>query len=39
MKNIIIRLLQLEWINTELKRINYDLNKFLALFLYQKIIF
>jgi hypothetical protein len=32
--NIIMKLMQLEWINLELKRINYELNKFLALFLY-----
>jgi hypothetical protein len=32
-------LMQLEWIKTELNWIIYDLNKFLALFLYQKFIF
>jgi hypothetical protein len=37
--NIKINLMQLEWINLELKRIKYELNKFLALFLYQKAIF
>jgi hypothetical protein len=29
MKNIIMRPMQLEWIQTELKWISYDLNKFL----------
>jgi hypothetical protein len=28
--------MQLEWINLELKRIKYELNKFLALISYQK---
>jgi hypothetical protein len=32
-------LLQVEWINLELKRIKYELNRFLTLFLYQKPIF
>jgi hypothetical protein len=32
-------LLQLEWINLELKRIKYELNRFLTLFLYQNPIF
>jgi hypothetical protein len=32
--NIIMNLMQLEWINLELKWIKYELNKFLALFLY-----
>jgi hypothetical protein len=27
-------LMQLEWINLELKQIKYELNKFLELFLY-----
>jgi hypothetical protein len=39
MKNIIMSLMQLERIQTELKWISYELNKFLALFLYQKFIF
>jgi hypothetical protein len=34
--NIKIRLMQLEWIKKELKWINYELNKFLKLFLYHK---
>jgi hypothetical protein len=32
--NINMILLQLEWIKKDLKRIKYDLNKFLELFLY-----
>jgi hypothetical protein len=32
--NIIVRLMQLEWIKKELKWITYELNKFLELFLY-----
>jgi hypothetical protein len=28
--NIIMSLLQLEWINSELKRMRYELNKFLG---------
>jgi hypothetical protein len=32
--NIIMNLMQLEWINLELKRIKYELNKFLELFSY-----
>jgi hypothetical protein len=32
--NIKIKLLQLDWIKKELKRISYELNKFLGLFLY-----
>jgi hypothetical protein len=31
--NIIINLMQLEWINLELKWIKYELNKFQELFL------
>jgi hypothetical protein len=31
--------MKFERIKTELKWISYDLNKFLALFLYQKFIF
>jgi hypothetical protein len=31
--NIIMNLMQLEWINLELKWIKYELNKFLELFL------
>jgi hypothetical protein len=34
--NIIVNLIQLEWIKKELKRINYELNKFQDLFLYYK---
>jgi hypothetical protein len=37
--NINMNLLQLEWIKKELKWIKYDLNKFMELFLYKKIIF
>jgi hypothetical protein len=33
-KNISMRLMQLEWIKKELKGINYELNKFPELFLY-----
>jgi hypothetical protein len=32
--NISMDLMQLEWINLELKRIKYELNRFLDLFLY-----
>ena len=32
--NVIMNLMQLEWINLELKRIKYELNKFLELFSY-----
>jgi hypothetical protein len=32
--NINVRLMQLKWINSELKWIFYELNKFLDLFLY-----
>jgi hypothetical protein len=38
-KNIIMNLMQLEWIKKELKWIIYELNKFLKFFLYDKIIF
>jgi hypothetical protein len=34
MNNIILNLMQLEWIKKELKWITYELNKFLELFLY-----
>jgi hypothetical protein len=37
--NINIKLMQLEWVKKELKWIFYELNKFLRLFLIQKIIF
>jgi hypothetical protein len=37
--NIKMNLMQLEWINLDLKRIKYELNKFITLFLYQKAIF
>jgi hypothetical protein len=32
--NIIVRLMQLEWIKTKLEWIKYELNKFMDLFLY-----
>jgi hypothetical protein len=32
--NIIMNLMQLEWIKKELRWIKYELNKFLELFLY-----
>jgi hypothetical protein len=38
-ENIKTKLLQLERINLELKRIFYELNKFQDLFLYLKFIF
>jgi hypothetical protein len=34
MNNIKTKLLQLEWLNLELKWINYEFHKFLELFLY-----
>jgi hypothetical protein len=34
MKNIIMRLMQLEWINLELKWSRYELSKFLSIFIY-----
>jgi hypothetical protein len=34
--NIKTKLMPLEWINSELKWIFYELNKFLDLFLYKK---
>jgi hypothetical protein len=34
MNNIIMNLMQLEWIKKELKWISYELNKVLELFLY-----
>jgi hypothetical protein len=37
--NINTKLMQLEWIKKELKWINYELTKFLQLFLYQKSFF
>jgi hypothetical protein len=32
--NINVNLMELEWIKQELKRITYELNKFLELFIY-----
>jgi hypothetical protein len=37
--NIIMNLMQLEWINLELKWIKYELNKFLELFFILKTVF
>jgi hypothetical protein len=32
--NIMMSLMQLEWVKTELKWISYELNKIIALFMY-----
>jgi hypothetical protein len=37
--NIIMNLMQLEWIKKELKSISYELIKFLELILYKKSFF
>jgi hypothetical protein len=37
--NIIMNLMQLEWVKKELKWIKYEFNKFLKLLLYKKFIF
>jgi hypothetical protein len=38
MNNINMSLMQLEWINLELKQISYGLTKFIALFSYLRLI-